>query len=100
VLLLVGSEGKEEILRWLENPAGDFPGLASVTDYVPRGLCDQPVLTMQLTIFVPNFIPGYADLTCPICSRSGSTMQSFRQSDSARAICHAEGRGFESHHPL
>jgi hypothetical protein len=27
-------------------------------------------------------------------------MRILRQSDSARAICHAEGHGFESHHPL
>jgi hypothetical protein len=27
-------------------------------------------------------------------------MRISRQSDSAQAICHAEGRGFESHHPL
>jgi hypothetical protein len=27
-------------------------------------------------------------------------MRILRQSDSARAICHAEGRGFESLHPL
>jgi hypothetical protein len=27
-------------------------------------------------------------------------MRILRQYDSAQAICHAEGRGFESHHPL